>query len=837
MDSDGLRLGRHGKRGFVAHAFLDQPLQALEVPSGHDVAVLVVHQHGSVLGQLTLPARRYEAEELTTLISKEMSPLIARGDLRHSLRQRLAPERAAGHGPRPTVAVVVCTRDRPEQLLECLGSLLALRSPADEILVVDNSPSDQRTRDLCATLPVRYVLEPIAGQTRARNRGIVESHSELIAYTDDDCIVDPGWLDSLAGAFADPLTMVATGYIGPYELSHPAQYVFEAHMGFERHPEPRVFDPRSTSPLMAAASAGAGANMVFRREVFARVGMFAEDLGPGTPARSSDDKYAFYRALAGGFRIRYDPQRIVWHRHRADTAALRRIMEDYGVAEFAYSTRCLIEHREVAAVRIWAWWLRHYAGDVRRSLAGRPDAVPLGVTLAEIGGAIRGPMAMRESIRSRSGIPAITFNDAATAPPATPARELVEVTGPEWPAVTVTIASRNRRERLTHVLEALAAQNYPVERFEVRVVLDGTQDDSAAMVESFQAPYALHADVREHRGLAATRNRGAHIAAHPLVTFLDDDIEPVPNFLAEHARAHREASQDTLVMGSYPPARLGSRLWEMSVRAWWTDHFRRKSEPDHRWSFMDFIDGNASVPRALFERIGGFDERFTGGRRQDWELGVRMLKAGVPFAFRPHARGDHMFDTRLETGVRNARQEGQYDVLIAREHPDVKWRLPLSHYRLAPGSPLPRQLRIPLTPSVLATGLRAADGLERINQRRRWFQVVNRLLRMSYLAGLRDALGSHEELVRFLEWPGPSAGSVLEVALDEQSSDRPLSGDVAPDDVLLRAGGATIGRMPARGFDGQWDSDELIERVIAELGHPLTVGLARARLEDAERPH
>lgn len=833
MDSDGLRLGRHGKRGFVAHAFLEQPLQALEVPSGHDVAVLVVHQHGSVLGQLTLPARRYEAEELATLIFKQMSSLIARGDLRHSLRQRLSPERAAGHGPRPTVAVVVCTRDRPEQLLDCVRSLMALRSPADEILVVDNNPSDQRTRDICAELPVRYVLEPIAGQTRARNRGIVESRSQLIAYTDDDCIVDPGWLDSLAEAFADPLTMVATGYIGPYELSHPAQYVFEAHMGFERHPEPRVFDPRSTSPLMAAANAGAGANMVFRREVFGRVGMFAEDLGPGTPARSSDDKYAFYRVLAEGFRIRYDPQRIVWHRHRGDTAALRRIMEDYGVAEFAYSTRCLLEHREAAAFRIWAWWLRHYAGDIRRAVAGRPDAVPLGVTLAEIGGAIRGPMAMRESTRSRSGIPAITFDAAATPPAPTPTGTLVEVTGPEWPALTVTIASRNRRERLTHVLEALAAQEYPAERFEVRVVLDGTQDDSAAMVGSFQAPYALHADAREHRGLAATRNRGAHIAAHPLVVFLDDDIEPVPHFLAEHARAHREASQETMVMGAYPPARLGSRLWEMNVRAWWTDHFRRKSEPDHHWSFTDFIDGNASVSRALFERIGGFDERFTGGRRQDWELGIRMLEAKVPFAFRPQARGDHMFDTRLETGVRNARQEGQYDVLIAREHPDAKWHLPLRHYRITPGSRLPRHLSVPLAPSVVGAGLRAANGLEGVNQRRRWFQLVHRLLRMSYVAGLRDALGSQEELVRFLEWPGPSAGSAFEIALDEQMVSDPSFGNIAPDHILLQAGGATIGRMPALGFDGQWDSDELIERVIDELGHPLTAGLARARLENS----
>ena len=825
-----MKLNEKGRRGFVVHVDLDQPVRALEVPVGYDVVVIIVHLHGTVLGQLTLPAHRMEPDELATHITTQLWPLILRSELRHTLRAKLGRTTGAVvDAPRPTVAVIVCTRDRPEQLRDCVASLLELNSPADEIVIVDNSPSDERTRDLCRDLPVRYVLEPVPGQTRARNRGIVESTSELIAYTDDDCIVDSRWLDSLQDAFSDPLTMAATGYIGPYELSHPAQFVFEAHMGFERYPEPRVFDPRMTSPLMAAASAGAGANMVFRRQIFERVGMFAEDLGPGTPARSSDDKYAFYRVLAAGFRIRYDPARIVWHRHRADTEALRRIMEDYGVAEFAYTTRCLVEHREASAMRIWAWWLRHYARDFRRALAGAPDAVPLGVTLAEIGGAVRGPWAMRESARSRAGIPPIAFRKPLATREVDRESARIESVTADWPECTVTIASRNRRDSLGRVLTALSRQDYPADKLEVRVVLDGTKDDSATMVKSFDAPYALHVVEQEHRGLAATRNHGARTAVHPLVIFLDDDIEPVEGFLKEHANAHRDGPEEMLVMGAYPPARLGDRLWEMSVRAWWTDHFRRKSESDHQWSFADFIDGNASVSRGLFERLGGFDERFKGGRRQDWELGIRMLQAGVPFAFRPGARGDHMFDTRLETGVRNARQEGQYDVLIARQHPEAKWQLPLRRFRLTPGSRLPRSLTVPLADPAIAAALIAAEGLERAHQRRRWFKLVNRLLTLSYVSGLRDALGSNAELTRFLEWEGPSLEKTVEIALDGGLEPAPLS-RVAPEDIVLRVGGAPVARLPALGGDGQWDPDELIDRVVNGVGTSLTVELARAQL-------
>src|SRR5438270_3179915 len=196
------------------------------------------------------------------------------------------------------------------------------------MIEVDNAPTSDATRSVCESRDVRYVVERIPGQSRARNRGIALSEGDLVAFTDDDCVADSQWLADLGGEFFDPLVMSVTGFVGPASITAPAQLHFEAHGGFERHPERRRFEAVGHSPLMAAAIAGAGANMIFRRSVFSLVGVFAEHLGPGTPARSSDDKEMFYRVLAGGYRIVHDPARIIWHAHRETPQMLAGILRD-----------------------------------------------------------------------------------------------------------------------------------------------------------------------------------------------------------------------------------------------------------------------------------------------------------------------------------------------------------------------------------------------------------------------------------------------------------------------------------------------------------------------------
>jgi cellulose synthase/poly-beta-1,6-N-acetylglucosamine synthase-like glycosyltransferase len=283
----------------VALVDLDEPLAAIDT-GDHDRAVLVLRAAGSIVGQLDLPAEDVSRPgRLRAAIPAAAEAAAAEARLRARIARALAGTPAQPPAE-PGVAVIVCTRDRPRDLERCLGALGRLRPPAREIIVVDNAGSDPRTAEVCATAAVTRIEEPLPGQTRARNRGLAETRAELVAFTDDDCMPDPDWLDGLGELFADPLLAAVTGPVSPRELGTPAQYAFERHGGFDRRVRRVRLDAVGGGPLATAAAAGAGANMIVRREAVAGIGAFAEDLGPGTPARAGDDTDLFRRLLRAG---------------------------------------------------------------------------------------------------------------------------------------------------------------------------------------------------------------------------------------------------------------------------------------------------------------------------------------------------------------------------------------------------------------------------------------------------------------------------------------------------------------------------------------------------------
>ncbi len=107
----------------------------------------------------------------------------------------------------PFVSIIVSTRDRPELLSLCLPALMSQHYPHYEIVIVDNAPSTDMTAYLIqqtySNVPhLHYVREDRPGLSKGLNRGITEAKGEILAFTDDDVIVDSYWLLQLVRAFS-----------------------------------------------------------------------------------------------------------------------------------------------------------------------------------------------------------------------------------------------------------------------------------------------------------------------------------------------------------------------------------------------------------------------------------------------------------------------------------------------------------------------------------------------------------------------------------------------------------------------------------------------------------
>jgi glycosyltransferase involved in cell wall biosynthesis len=261
----------------------------------------------------------------------------------------------------PRITVVVATREHPDSLRLCLEALFAVEYSNFEVVVVDNDPQTSQTADLIADrfAPlVRYVRENRRGLAAARNCGLAQAHGQIVAFVDDDEVVDRHWLTGIAEGFAAARRVgCVTGLILPAQH----ESLLDRHVGFENGFAQRIIDTdfhRPDDPLFpfTARRLGSGANMAFHAEVLRRFGGFDPSTGTGTLARGGDDLSAFFRVVATGHRLVYEPSAVVWRGHHGEMA-LRRKAFGYGVGQGAYLTSVLVHEPAM-----WREFLRRLPG-------------------------------------------------------------------------------------------------------------------------------------------------------------------------------------------------------------------------------------------------------------------------------------------------------------------------------------------------------------------------------------------------------------------------------------------------------------------------------------------
>jgi glycosyltransferase involved in cell wall biosynthesis len=211
-----------------------------------------------------------------------------------------------------SVAVCVCTCDRPDVVGRSLESILAQSLRPDEIIVVDQSTGPE-TQQIVAALDagtgqIDYVHVSEKGLSRAYNTAISRSKSDLLAFTDDDCVAPADWLSRIVGCFAaEPETGLIYGQVlVPSELK-----ALENVDGIT--PALPIHKRRRMSRRTGYEVFGMGANFAARRSMLSELHGFDEVLGGGGPLQSSQDFDLSYRAYRRGHTVLLAPEVVVYH--------------------------------------------------------------------------------------------------------------------------------------------------------------------------------------------------------------------------------------------------------------------------------------------------------------------------------------------------------------------------------------------------------------------------------------------------------------------------------------------------------------------------------------------
>ncbi len=262
----------------------------------------------------------------------------------------------------PFISVILPTHSRLPQLKQALASVRQQIYPADryELVVVDDGSTDGTAhylRQQAEAGNLRYLSQPAAGAAAARNAGARLARGEIVAFTDDDCLPEAGWLTALAQAYAPAPRPVAVGGRIESVLTRHWLYPYYAVRN-------RYNDNYTVHPVYLNT-----ANASFLRSVFWEVGGFDEAF----PSAASEDVELGFRLAAAGYTLDFTPAARVWHVDRTSLWALVRqsLQRGYGRGILLLKW----PHCDGPPSQGWRWRVRQTLNQVVRLAEHLPRAV------------------------------------------------------------------------------------------------------------------------------------------------------------------------------------------------------------------------------------------------------------------------------------------------------------------------------------------------------------------------------------------------------------------------------------------------------------------------------
>ncbi len=242
-------------------------------------------------------------------------------------------------------------------------------------------------------------------------------------------------------------------------------------------------------------------------------------------------------------------------------------------------------------------------------------------------------------------------------------------------SLSVVIPTKDRADALARTLDALEAQRAGEAKLEVLVIDNGSSDGTVQRVRerSGDSELAIELLERPEGGPATARNAGAEAAAGEVLLFLGDDTEPADqDLLRAHLDLH--TARPELAYGV-----LGRITWTPRQPVTPFMSWLENGGPQFHYAELDpgpvdagsyFYSSHASVKRAIFEQVGGFDVRFPTAAVEDTELGVRLADAGLELDYHPELLVLHDHPTTPAQSARRSVAVGRSAALYNRLRPD-----------------------------------------------------------------------------------------------------------------------------------------------------------------------
>lgn len=576
-----------------------------------------------------------------------------------------------------SVSVIITTSGNPPTLERCLRSVLHSDNDDFEVIVVDHgSPAPDTARMLVTQFPgelrLRYLEEPWSSASMARNTGLARAEGVIVAFIDDDAVVDARWLSASVEALLDEDDVACVmGRSASPQLHDAMRLAPELSAEGSTRRTYRRSDTGNGQLLFADAAGGlaSGAGIVMLTDVGRELGGFNLALGPATPACGGEHIDLLVRLLGSGYTISYEPNAIIWREHPARAEARRRQIYRYGIGLGAIISKGLIAGPERRAwLRVLPAAVRHSRDPAPRRFGDTATRYPLRLRWLIRLGILLGPFAylwsafLARARRLRRGHrtspPAIriarrlvvggeTINvvwfddspeartrfswrstgkpeeaDAACGLDGDAAIELAlpATTEDGAPRISAVVPARNAEHWIESCLSAIRA-NAPAEI----ILVDGGSTDRTV---ELARPWVDRVIDDEGTGVAAARMMGVASASQPWVALVDADVVLPPNALRDLDEERRTRHLVALQAGLHSVG--AGDYWSQSL----ADHHNQGQSKQWFGVCASLVSRDLLLANPL-------DGDLRSG--EDIDLRIRLMTAGFPVGVSETMIGQHRF--------------------------------------------------------------------------------------------------------------------------------------------------------------------------------------------------